>query len=702
MEQAIRSLQVSGLKQFIGDFALPVGILALIAMMVLPIPTALLDIFFTTNILLSLLILMVSLNTKRPLDFTAFPTLLLFATVLRLGLNVASTRVVLAEGYKGTAAAGKVIQSFGEFVIGGNYAVGIFVFIILVIINLVVITRGAGRISEVSARFTLDALPGKQMAIDADLNAGLLSPEDAKSRREEIAQEADFYGSMDGASKFVKGDAIAGILILLINIIGGLAIGIVQYEMSASDAAATFLTLSVGDGLVAQIPSLLLALGTAIIVTRISAEHSLAGQIKHQLGLPKAWIPVGSLLGIIGLIPGMPNLVFISAAIFCFGIAYLLRDTGDVIEDEIKEDVKSDENSEEIALEDVAEYAPITLQVGYGLIPLVDSDGNGPLVGRVTSIRKRISQELGFIIPPVRIRDDLNLKPNQYRLRIGQTIVGEDLCFAEKKLALAGDTPKIKLPGEEVTDPSFGLDAVWIDEQEVTEAETNGYMIVDPDAVIGTHLNKLIRKHADQLIGQDDVQALLDSLANHAPQLVETVVPKIVSLQNLTQIIQTLLSEQVPITDLPRILRAISDASSKTKDQLEIAEFVRGALAPIVLQTIFGLKDKISVITLDTELEQMLMNMVRQAGKEGFQIDPGLAETLLTALKQTEEKLGIEDKVAIFVTSPTLRRYMSSLLRQQSEDLVVMGFNELPDNRQVEVVSVIGRNNENSNPSKEA
>ena len=697
MDQVLQSLKINNLGQFASDFALPVGILTLMAMLVLPIPTVLLDAFFTTNILLSLLILLIALNTKRPLDFTAFPTLLLFATVLRLGLNVASTRVVLAEGYQGTAAAGKVIQSFGEFVIGGNYAVGIFVFVILVIINLVVITRGAGRISEVSARFTLDALPGKQMAIDADLNAGLLNPDEAKKRREDIAQEADFYGSMDGASKFVKGDAIAGILILLINIIGGLAVGVLQYDMAISEAAANFLVLSVGDGLVAQIPSLLLALGTAIIVTRISTEHDLSEQVHHQLSVSKAWLPAASLLGLIGIIPGMPNFVFLSASAFGFTVYYLIR-KGELGVSEQKETEKEEETSkEEIELEDVAEYAPITLHVGYGLIPLVDPDGNGPLVSRVTSIRKRVSQELGFVIPNIRIRDDLSLKPNQYRLKIGETIVGEDLCYPDKKLAIAGDTPKIKIRGEEVTDPSFGLDAIWVSEQDTTEAETNGYMIVDPDAVIGTHINKLIRQNANQLLGQDDVQALLDALSERAPQLVETVIPKIIPLQSLTHILQSLLNEQVPITDLPRILRSVSENSAKTKDTQELAELSRSALSSIVLQNFFGIKDKISVITLDTELEQMLINMKRQAAQEGLQIEPNLAETLLNALKETENKLSIENKNAIFVTSPLLRRDLSKLFRQQSEDLIVMSFSELPDNRQIEIVSVIGRNNNDDN-----
>ncbi len=441
---------------------LPLGIIVLVAMMVLPLPVFLLDVFFVSNILISLVILMVAMHTFRPLDFSSFPNLLLIATVLRLALNVASTRVVLGQGHTGNDAAGQIIEAFGNFIVSGNYAVGIFVFIILVIINLVVITKGAGRVSEVSARFTLDAMPGKQMAIDADLNAGVLTAEEATSRREEIAQEADFYGSMDGASKFVKGDAIASILILAINIIGGLVIGISQYDLPVSTAAETYILLSIGDGLVAQIPSLLLAISTAIIVTRVSSKQDMASHIGDQLSISRAWIPVSAVLLLIGFVPGMPNLLFIASAIVAATAGFLARRVERKRETKIENENEDDKiqdagDADQLSLEDVTDYSPVSVQLGYGLVEMVDDDTGGPLVERITGIRKQVSKALGFIIPAVRIRDDLTLSSNQYRIRIGQTIVGDDLIYPDRKLAIPGDDTNIKLDGIEVKDPSFGM-----------------------------------------------------------------------------------------------------------------------------------------------------------------------------------------------------------------------------------------------------
>ena len=534
---------------------LPLGIIVLVAMMVLPLPVFLLDIFFVSNILISLVILMVAMHTFRPLDFSSFPNLLLIATVLRLALNVASTRVVLGQGHTGNDAAGQIIEAFGNFIVSGNYAVGIFVFIILVIINLVVITKGAGRVSEVSARFTLDAMPGKQMAIDADLNAGVLTAEEATNRREEIAQEADFYGSMDGASKFVKGDAIASILILAINIIGGLIIGISQYDLPVSTAAETYVLLSIGDGLVAQIPSLLLAISTAIIVTRVSSKQDMATHIGNQLSISRAWIPVSAVLLLIGFVPGMPNLLFIASAIVAATAGFVARrverkretNAEDTSEDEnIQEDVDGDQ----LRLEDVTDYSPVSVQLGYGLVEMVDDDTGGPLVERITGIRKQVSKALGFIIPAVRIRDDLTLSSNQYRIRIGQTIVGDDTIYPDRKLAIPGDDTNIKLDGIEVKDPSFGMDATWILPSQQNEAEEKGYVVVAPESVLATHLSQIFYKHSGKLIGQDDVQTLLDNLSKTAPSLVESLVPKLVPLHNLTGVLRELLSERVPISDL--------------------------------------------------------------------------------------------------------------------------------------------------------
>ena len=564
MELTKNSTSMTGsFSEILKSGILPLGIIILVAMMVLPLPVFLLDVFFVSNILISLVILMVAMHTFRPLDFSSFPNLLLIATVLRLALNVASTRVVLGQGHTGNDAAGQIIEAFGNFIVAGNYAVGIFVFIILVIINLVVITKGAGRVSEVSARFTLDAMPGKQMAIDADLNAGVLTAEEATNRRAEIAQEADFYGSMDGASKFVKGDAIASILILAINIIGGLIIGISQYDLPVSTAAENYVLLSIGDGLVAQIPSLLLAISTAIIVTRVSSKQDMASHIGDQLSISKAWIPVSAVLLLIGFVPGMPNLLFIAAAIVAAAAGFLSRRVERKREVEVDDEnndtaIEEDSDSDQLRLEDVTDYSPVSVQLGYGLVEMVDDDTGGPLVERITGIRKQVSKALGFIIPAVRIRDDLTLSSNQYRIRIGQTIVGDDVIYPDRKLAIPGDDTNIKLDGIEVKDPSFGMDATWILPSQQNEAEEKGYVVVAPESVLATHLSQIFYKHSGKLIGQDDVQTLLDNLSQTAPSLVESLVPKLVPLHNLTGVLRELLSERVPISDLRIILESLA------------------------------------------------------------------------------------------------------------------------------------------------
>ena len=532
--------------KLISSISLPIGILILMTMMVIPLPVFLLDVFFTSNILISLIVLMVALQTFKPLDFSSFPTVLLFATVLRLGLNVASTRIVLSQGHTGTDAAGNVIEAFGNFVIGSDYVVGIFVFAILIIINLVVITKGAGRVSEVSARFTLDAMPGKQMAIDADLGAGILSSEEAKEKRQSIEKEADFYGAMDGASKFVKGDAIAAILILIINVVGGLIIGTTQHDLSFTNAAENYVILSVGDGLVAQIPSLLLAMATAVIVTRISSNFDLSDQISQEVGMTKAWFPAAGVLLLIGFIPGMPNLLFIISAFFAGGIGYYLlkKSKKDEIEESLKiEEENNEEDKDKINLNEISDNSSISIQLGYGLIKLVDKDNTGPLISRITGVRRQVSKDLGFIVPSARITDDLNLGADEYTIKLGHTVVGQNQVFPDKLLAIPGSDSDIKIAGIEVKDPSFNMDAVWIDKHNKDKAEASGYMIVTPEAVIATHLNQLLVKHAGDLIGQDEVQDLLDNLQKSSPKLVETVIPKILPLNQLTGILKILLSE---------------------------------------------------------------------------------------------------------------------------------------------------------------
>ena len=695
MDLTFGSINISRYLDIIGKAILPLGILALVAMLVLPLPTSLLDTFFVSNILVSLLILMVALHTYRPLDFSSFPNLLLIATIFRLALNVASTRIVLTEGHTGSNAAGQVIEAFGKFVIAGNYTVGIFVFVILVIINLIVITKGAGRVAEVSARFTLDAMPGKQMAIDADLNAGVLTPEEATERREEIAKEADFYGAMDGSSKFVKGDAIAGILILIINIVGGIIIGISQKGLPIATAAETYILLSIGDGLVAQIPSLLLAISTAIIVTRVSSNHDMATHIGKQISISRAWLPVAGVLALIGLVPGMPTGLFLIAAIVAAGAGFAAKNfedknlQGSQANLEGSDESEGEENKDEVDLSDVTDYAPISIQLGYGLVEMVDNNSGGPLVNRITGIRKQVSKSLGFVVPNVRIRDDLSLEANQYRIRIGQTIVGEDEIFPDKKLAIPGDEATTKVQGIEVKDPTFGMDAIWISNFQQNEAEANGYVVVAPESVLATHLSQILSKHSAQLIGQDDVQVLLDNLAQSAPSLVQSVVPKLVPLHNLTSILRTLLNERVPVSDLRCILENLAVLSSQNLSVTDTAEALRPHLSGLLVQQVAPLNQPIQVITLSGELENMLIKMVRQSGDEGLILDANLAQQLIKGISEAQQKVTSDGKTAVLVVSPAIRRQFASILKQHIEDLLVLAFTELPDNRQINVVATI-------------
>ena len=706
----LQRLGLTSVGGLISGVTLPAGILVLVAMMVLPLPAYLLDTFFVSNILLSLLVLMVALHTNRPLEFSSFPTLLLIATVLRLGLNVASTRIILGKGHEGSDAAGQVIEAFGAFVIAGNFAVGIFVFVILVIINLVVITKGAGRVSEVSARFTLDAMPGKQMAIDADLNAGVLTNEEARERREEITQEADFYGAMDGASKFVKGDAIAGILILAINIIGGLIIGLGQHDLTLETAAETYILLSIGDGLVAQIPSLLLAIATAIIVTRVSTTQDMAAHIGQQVGLFRAWVPVAGVLLLIGFVPGMPNFLFLLAAGTAALAAWFVRNgpredaTGAAAagqskgSDRAEADEEDNKKPDRIELSDVTDNSAVSIQLGYGLIEMVDEQTGGPLINRITGIRKQISRNLGFVIPAVRIRDDMSLTANEYRIRIGQTIVGEDVIYPDKKLAIPGEASSVKLQGIDVKEPTFGMDAVWIDAHKQAEAETNGYVVVEPETVMTTHISNVMTKYAGELLGQDDVQALLDNLSASSPSLVQSVVPKLIPLHSLTGILRELLAERVPISDLRRILETLANLAGKNLTVSESAEALRPGLSGLLIQQIAPLSQPLPVITLSSELEHMLISMARQSGEAGLMLDNALAERLIKSVSQASEKAAAEGRQAVMVVSPAIRKQLSAIVRHHIDDMIVMGFTELPDSRKINVIATISGDDETNQP----
>jgi flagellar biosynthesis protein FlhA len=691
--ERLQSFGFGGISpKFVNSF-LPFGIIALVAMLVLPLPVALLDAFFVVNITLSLLILMVALHTQRPLDFSSFPNLLLIATVLRLGLNVASTRIVLKEGHTGPDAAGKVIEAFGDFIVSGNYAVGLFVFSILVIINLVVITKGAGRVSEVSARFTLDALPGKQMAIDADLNAGILSPEEAKERREEVAKEADFYGSMDGASKFVKGDAVAGILILAINVIGGLIIGLLQHDLPIGLAAQSYILLAIGDGLVAQIPSLLLSIATAIIVTRVSSAENMSEHISSQINLSSAWLPTSLVIFTLGLIPGMPNSLFITFAIITAILGFLARKKEESVDLETstpgEEEEEKDVNTFDVS--SVKDDAKISLNIGFGLVSLVSETDENSLVPSVTKLRKDISKRLGFVVPGIRIRDDIDLDSPQYQIKIGEKIVADDCVYYDKTLAIPGDDAKVALAGIEVKDPSFGVDAVWIEPELEKEAQAKGYMTIDPTSVMITHLGQILTKHAADLLGQDEVQELLDNLELSQPNLVQSIIPKVIPLHQLTKILQNLLTETVPISDLHVIIGELASMNTQKMDNEDICEALRPHLIPLLIQKLTKFKETIPLLTLAPDLEQLILTSVRQNPDEKMLLlDGSLAKKILSNLNEASEALSIDGKAAFLIVAPQIRRHVAKFVRAQLPTINVLSFTELPENRSVEIAFTIG------------
>ncbi len=695
MEKA-NTFKFKGFAPNLVNSFLPFGIIALVAMLVLPLPVALLDTFFVLNITLSLLILMVALHTQRPLDFSSFPNLLLIATVLRLGLNVASTRIVLKDGHTGPDAAGKVIEAFGEFIVSGNYAVGIFVFSILVIINLVVITKGAGRVSEVSARFTLDALPGKQMAIDADLNAGILTPEEAKDRRAEVSKEADFYGSMDGASKFVKGDAIAGILILVVNVVGGLIIGLLQHQLGIGQAAEAYILLAIGDGLVAQIPSLLLSIATAIIVTRVSSAHNMSEHISKQVNLSSAWIPTSLVILALGLVPGMPNKLFIFFAALAAGFAFLSKKRElNTSETEEAVDEEDEENDNDFDVKAVKDDAKISLNIGFGLVSLVSQSDENSLVPSITKLRKETSKRLGFVIPGIRIRDDIDLEPSQYQIKIGEKIVADDTVFYDKILAIPGEEVQLDLNGIKVKEPAFGVDAIWIEPELDQDAQSKGYVTIDPTSVLITHVGQILMNSAGELLGQDEVQALLDELEVSQPNLVQTVVPKIIPLHQLTKILQNLLKEAVPISDLHVVISELSAINVQKMSNDDISEAIRPKLVPLLIQRLTKFKETLPLLTLAPELEQLILTSVRQNPDEKMLLlDGALAKNILSNINEASEALSKENKAVFLIVAPQIRRHVANFVRSQLPTINVLSFTELPENRSVEIAYTIGGESE--------
>ncbi|WP_233803944.1 flagellar biosynthesis protein FlhA [Paraburkholderia sp. HP33-1] len=672
----------------------PVLICMILGMMILPLPPFLLDLLFTFNIALSVMVLLVSMYTMKPLDFAAFPSVLLFSTLLRLSLNVASTRVVLLEGHTGPDAAGQVIESFGHFLVGGNFAVGIVVFIILMVINFMVITKGAGRIAEVSARFTLDAMPGKQMAIDADLNAGLINEEQARKRRAEVSQEAEFYGSMDGASKFVRGDAIAGLLIMVINIVGGLIVGMVQHDMSFAAAGKNYTLLTIGDGLVAQIPSLVISTAAGVIVSRVATNEDIGTQLTGQLFTnPRVLMITGCILVLMGLIPGMPHFAFL---VLGGGLIQLGRTMKKRAEDRKNAPAHVDvtpaalapvENAE-ASWDDVTMIDALGLEVGYRLIPLVDKNSDGELLKRIKSIRKKFAQEIGFLPPVIHIRDNLELRPNGYRIALKGVEVGSGEAYPGLWLAINPGQVSAALPGTPTHDPAFGLPAIWIDTNLREQAQVYGYTVVDSSTVVATHLNHLVVTHASELLGRREVQALIERMQKDTPSLVDDLVPKVLPFTTLQKVLQNLLEEGVPIRDMRTILEALSEHATKITDAHELTAAVRLALGRAITQQWFPGTGDMQVMGLDANLERVLSQALSTGPNPG--LEPGLANTLLTETQKAmtrQQNLGL---APVLLVQHALRPMLARFLRRSLPQLKVLSYAEVPDTRSVKVVNLIG------------
>ncbi len=692
-QQAAR-IDLSGL-------GIPAVVLLIVAMLVLPMPAILLDVFFTFNIAISLVIIMIAIGTRKPLEFSSFPSVLLFATMLRLALNVASTRVILVDGHEGHEAAGKVVAAFGEFVIAGNYFVGFIIFAILMIINFMVVTKGAGRVSEVNARFTLDAMPGKQMSIDADLNAGVIDQETAKKRREELAQESDFFGSMDGASKFVSGDAIAGLLILVINLVGGLIVGVVQHDLPLAEAGRIYTLLTIGDGLVAQIPALFLSLATAIIVTRVTTSENMTEQATSQLSNPSALFMAGGILALLGLVPGMPHLVFLTLALACAALGWqVMKRQGEPARVGANgasaagapgSSSAADAEVKELDWDDVDQVDLIGLEIGYGLIPLVNPETGGQLMNRVKGVRKKLSAELGFLIQPVRIRDALNIDPDTYHIVLKGVVRGKGQVKVGRELAINPGQVYGTLEGQTTREPAFGLEAVWIEPSQRDHARALGYTVVDASTAVATHLNKVLRESAADLLSHDEVQQLMDKLAAKSPKLVEDLVPGKLSLGVLTRVLQNLLQESVSIRDMRSIAESLSEAAGRTQDPEALTSMVRPKLGRMIVQGLVGEQDNtLSVMTLDPGLEQLLHNVLQQSpAGQPMVMEPGLAERLFGALRNGARAVEEQGHAAVLVVSPTIRPWLSKAVRYRVNDLTLLSYSEIPDDQNVKVIHTV-------------
>ena len=715
---ATKAFTLSDLRQFTEGFqlsslAVPAVVLLILTMLILPLPAVMLDVLFTLNILLALLVIMVAINTATPMEFSSFPTVILFSTMLRLGLNVASTRVVLLEGHTGGDAAGQVIEAFGAFVIGGNYVVGFIVFSILMIINFIVITKGAGRSSEVAARFTLDAMPGRQMAIDADLNAGVIDQDEAKARRALVSQESDFYGTMDGASKFVRGDAVAGILILLINLIGGVSIGLLQYDLTFDQATKAYVLLTIGDGLVAQIPALILSLSTALIVTRVTTTESAPQQAANQLANPAAFYIAGSILILLGIVPGMPHVVFLLLGFCALGLGYMSQQKLALDSEREQTAIESPQTDpsgaptakdpNEVDWDDAAQVDVVSLELGYGLIPMVDEANGGRLLNRIKGIRKKLSAEMGFLLPSIRIRDNLDNAPDSYSIIINGSIRGSGSIESGREMAINPGNVLTQIEGNPAKEPAFGLDAVWIDPADREYAQASGYTVVDPGTVIATHLNAVIQNNAAELMTFDVAQELLDRIEQTSPKLIEDLVPEKLPLGAIVQILQNLLHESVPLRDMRTILETLASEVSRTQNPQALTAAVRPKLGRLIVQQLIGRDETLPVMTLEPDLEQLLNELVgRSENTDEIALEPNLADGLFQSVRESVQQLEDQEMPAVIVVSPLIRAWLARLLRRVTKDLTVMSYVEIPEDQAIRVISTISINRTGTNAEQPA
>ncbi len=676
------------MSDLIRGAGMPLLLLAMLAMMMVPLPPLALDVLFTFNIALSVAILLTTVYVGRPLEFAVFPTILLVVTLMRLALNIASTRVVLLNGHTGTSAAGKVIEAFGEFVVGGNYAVGLVIFAILVIINFVVVTKGATRVSEVSARFTLDAMPGKQMAIDADLNAGIIDQETARTRRSEISEEADFYGSMDGSSKFVRGDAIAAILILFINIIGGLIIGTSQHDLTFSAAVHNYTLLTIGDGLVAQVPSLLLSTAVAIIVTRVSRSQDMRKQVFTQLFSDhRTLLVTAAVLGILGMIPGMPNFAFLTLAGLCAFAAVKVSKRKDAAPEPEVAETSPDAALPDLSWQDVDPVDLVGLDVGYRLIPLVDRNRDGALVTRIKGVRRKLTEELGFLVSPVHIRDNLDLGPNSYRITLSGVAIGEGEIHIDKDLAINPSQVFGKIEGIETVDPAFGLEAYWIDASQREEAQMLGYTVVDPATVVATHLSEVLKSNAHELLGHEECQQLMDRLAESSPKLVEDLTPKLLPMSTILRVLQNLLEEKIPVRNIRKIAETLAEQGARSQDPDALSAAVRVSLGRSIVQSVAGTRPELPVLTLEPELERILNESAQEGGSLG--LEPAMMERLHTTLSEKAQSQEIAGEPAVLLVAPQVRPWMSRMMRN-IRNLYVLAYNEVPDDKRIQMLAAVG------------